>query len=172
MCSDLAFIHLSVEKKKTKKKHNKLASLQLSGPDGAVRWGTHFNLINQMSSYSSCLFVVKETLTTSCQTSCFLGADGSDSKVLNGHKILSGMLPSFQETLRWLPFWTDLRPETVTSSLTVLFLFSVTAAKIKTGLKHNIWLWAFLCWFRFRLLFWLLLNPSSDSCLSCDFFMC
>lgn len=46
-------------------------SLQLSGPDGAFSWGTHFNLINQMSSYSSRLFVVKETLTTSCQMLCF-----------------------------------------------------------------------------------------------------
>lgn len=75
MCSDLTFIHLSWVK------NHKLASLQLSGPDGAVSWGTHLNLINQMSSYSSCLFVVKRPWQHHVRRHVSVLADGADGKV-------------------------------------------------------------------------------------------
>lgn len=105
-----SFYSLDCGEKKKKKKHNKLAALQLSGPDGAISWGTHFNLINQMSSYSSCLFVVKETLTASCQMSrVFTGrwfrleSPPANTKYFQG---CFQVLRRLRQILRsWRPLW-------------------------------------------------------------------
>lgn len=96
MCSDLA---LSTVKKK---KNHKLASLQLSGPDGVIRWGTHFNLINQMSSYSPCLFEVKRPWQNHVRRHFSLLTDGTARKVLQ--QPLNSFRDTFKKTLLWFHF--------------------------------------------------------------------
>lgn len=86
----------------SEKKNHKLASLQLSGPDGVIRWGTHFNLINQMSSYSPCLFEVKRPWQNHVRRHFSLLTDGAARKVLQ--QPLNSFRDTFKKTLLWFHF--------------------------------------------------------------------